>query len=86
MRVEKEGAKNEGGFFHMFDWTSKSRKKLFSTTPGTCTTCLGFDECLCLLSIVILVYKFIGSITHCVLLLISFFFNISRVLETKKKS
>ncbi|KAL9325605.1 hypothetical protein ACSQ67_006250 [Phaseolus vulgaris] len=33
MRVEKEGAKNEGGFFHMFDWTSKSRKKLFTTTP-----------------------------------------------------
>ncbi|XP_047174719.1 uncharacterized protein LOC124842304 [Vigna umbellata] len=33
MRVQKEGAKDEGGFFHMFDWTSKSRKKLFSTTP-----------------------------------------------------
>ncbi|TKY54205.1 hypothetical protein E2542_SST18611 [Spatholobus suberectus] len=36
MRVEKEGAKNEGGhnvggFFHLFDWTSKSRKKLFAT-------------------------------------------------------
>jgi len=57
MRVEKEGAKNEGGFFHMFDWTSKSRKKLFTTTPGKCTAYLEFDECLCL---VILVYKFIG--------------------------
>ncbi|KAG5011080.1 hypothetical protein JHK87_019595 [Glycine soja] len=34
MRVEKEGAKNEGryvgGFFYLFDWTSKSRKKLFA--------------------------------------------------------
>ncbi|KAK7387962.1 hypothetical protein VNO78_22761 [Psophocarpus tetragonolobus] len=34
MRVEKEGAKGEsgyvGGFFHLFDWTSKSRKKLFA--------------------------------------------------------
>ncbi|RDX87411.1 hypothetical protein CR513_31115, partial [Mucuna pruriens] len=34
MRVEKEGAQNEGGyvggFFHLFDWTSKSRKKLFA--------------------------------------------------------
>ncbi|KAK7264683.1 hypothetical protein RJT34_32293 [Clitoria ternatea] len=35
MRVDKKGAKNEGGyvggFFHLFDWTSKSRKKLFAT-------------------------------------------------------
>lgn len=34
MGVEKEGSKNGGGyvgsFFHLFDWTAKSRKKLFS--------------------------------------------------------
>ncbi|XP_050218539.1 uncharacterized protein LOC126669185 [Mercurialis annua] len=34
MRVEKEGSKNGGGyvggFFQLFDWTAKSRKKLFS--------------------------------------------------------
>ena len=47
MRVEKEGAKNEGryvgGFFYLFDWTSKSRKKLFaakSDLPGTCSEVL----------------------------------------------
>ncbi|XP_027368702.1 uncharacterized protein LOC113874687 [Abrus precatorius] len=35
MRVEKEATKGEGGyvggFFQLFDWTSKSRKKLFAT-------------------------------------------------------
>ncbi|CAJ1940898.1 unnamed protein product [Sphenostylis stenocarpa] len=35
MRVEKEGPRNEGGhvggFFQLFDWTSKSKKKLFAT-------------------------------------------------------
>ncbi|PON62003.1 GPI-anchored adhesin-like protein [Parasponia andersonii] len=31
MGFEKEGSKNGvGGFFHLFDWTAKSRKKLFS--------------------------------------------------------
>lgn len=41
MGVEKEGSKNGGGyvgsFFHLFDWTAKSRKKLFSKSdlPGT---------------------------------------------------
>jgi len=38
MGVEKEGTKNGGSFFHLFDWTSKSRKKLFaskSDLPGT---------------------------------------------------
>lgn len=49
MRVET-GVKNEGGyvggFFHLFDWTSKSHKKLFATKsdlPGTCTACLECD-------------------------------------------
>lgn len=35
MGVEKEGSKNGagyvGGFFHLFDWKAKSRKKLFSS-------------------------------------------------------
>ncbi|KAK2448577.1 GPI-anchored adhesin protein [Trifolium repens] len=31
MGVEKEGTKNGGSFFHLFDWTSKSRKKLFAS-------------------------------------------------------
>lgn len=35
MGVEKEGLKSGGGyvgsFFHLFDWTAKSRKKLFSS-------------------------------------------------------
>jgi hypothetical protein len=42
MGVEKEGTKNGGSFFHLFDWTSKSRKKLFaskSDLPGTYTSC-----------------------------------------------
>ena len=64
MRVEKEGAKNEGryvgGFFYLFDWTSKSRKKLFaakSDLPGTYLEVLliyNVMKCLCLLSIVVL--------------------------------
>lgn len=37
MGVEKEGTKGGGGyvggFFQLFDWTSKSRKKLFSAKP-----------------------------------------------------
>ncbi|KAL2338975.1 hypothetical protein Fmac_013421 [Flemingia macrophylla] len=50
MRVEKGGAKNEGGhggFFHLFDWTSKSRKKLFETKsdlPGTRVAYLACDD------------------------------------------
>ena len=41
MRVEKQGSKNGGyvgGFFQLFDWNAKSRKKLFSNKsdlPGT---------------------------------------------------
>nr|XP_029146144.1 uncharacterized protein LOC112723137 isoform X1 [Arachis hypogaea]XP_029146145.1 uncharacterized protein LOC112723137 isoform X1 [Arachis hypogaea]XP_029146146.1 uncharacterized protein LOC112723137 isoform X1 [Arachis hypogaea]XP_029146147.1 uncharacterized protein LOC112723137 isoform X1 [Arachis hypogaea] len=42
MGVEKEGTKSEGGYvgglFRLFDWTSKSRKKLFATKsdlPGS---------------------------------------------------
>ncbi|CAK8531610.1 unnamed protein product [Lathyrus sativus] len=31
MGVEKEGTKSGGSFFHLFDWTSKSRKKLFAS-------------------------------------------------------
>ncbi|CAI8590206.1 unnamed protein product [Vicia faba] len=31
MGVEKEGTKGGGSFFHLFDWTSKSRKKLFAS-------------------------------------------------------
>lgn len=35
MGLEKEGSKSGagyvGGFFHLFDWTAKSRKKLFSS-------------------------------------------------------
>lgn len=35
MGVEKEGSKSGGGyvgsFFHLFDWSAKSRKKLFSS-------------------------------------------------------
>ena len=35
MGVDKEGSKNGGGyvggFFQLFDWTAKSRKKLFSS-------------------------------------------------------
>lgn len=31
MEVEKRGSR--GGFFHMFDWNRKSRKKLFSNNP-----------------------------------------------------
>ena len=51
MGVEKEGTKSEGGhvggFFQLFDWTSKSRKKLFATKsdlPGTCTVCIEREE------------------------------------------
>lgn len=46
MGVEKEGTKNGGyvgGFLHLFDWTSKPRKKLFaskSDLPGTYTACI----------------------------------------------
>lgn len=45
MGVEKEGTKSGyvGGFFHLFDWTSKSRKKLFASksgSPGTYTACI----------------------------------------------
>lgn len=42
MGVERDGSKNGGGyvggFFQLFDWTAKSRKKLFSSKsdfPGT---------------------------------------------------
>lgn len=42
MGIEKEGSKGGGGyvggFFQLFDWTAKSRKKLFSSKsdfPGT---------------------------------------------------
>lgn len=42
MGIEKEGSKggggHVGGFFQLFDWTAKSRKKLFSSKsdfPGT---------------------------------------------------
>lgn len=45
--MEKEGLKSGGGyagsFFHLFDWTAKSRKKLFtskSDLPGTSESCL----------------------------------------------
>ncbi|XP_011009829.1 PREDICTED: uncharacterized protein LOC105114831 [Populus euphratica] len=31
MGIEKEGSKSGGGFFQLFDWTAKSRKKLFSS-------------------------------------------------------
>jgi len=48
MGVEKEGTKSGGGyvggFFQLFDWTSKSRKKLFaakSELPGKFTV---FEE------------------------------------------
>lgn len=34
MGAEKGGSKS-GGFFHLFDWNRKSRKKLFSNvSPG----------------------------------------------------
>ncbi|XP_022930494.1 uncharacterized protein LOC111436933 [Cucurbita moschata] len=37
MGVEKDGSQNGGsyggGFFHLFDWTAKSRKRLFSSKP-----------------------------------------------------
>lgn len=41
MRAEKQGSKSGGyvgGFFQLFDWNAKSRKKLFSNKsdlPGT---------------------------------------------------
>jgi hypothetical protein len=34
MGVEKGGSKGSG-FFHLFDWNRKSRKKLFTVSPGT---------------------------------------------------
>lgn len=41
MEVEKRGVK--GGFFQLFDWNGKSRKKLFSSksdVPGnSCSYC-----------------------------------------------
>jgi hypothetical protein len=47
--VEKEGLKNGGGyvgnFLHLFDWTAKSRKKLFSSKsdlPGI--NCIPRDQ------------------------------------------
>ena len=47
MGIEKHGTKGEGGhvggFFQLFDWTSKSRKKLFaskSDAPGICAVFL----------------------------------------------
>jgi hypothetical protein len=30
------GAGGGGGIFSLFDWTRKSRKKLFSNSPGRC--------------------------------------------------
>lgn len=31
MGMEKQGLKSGSGFFQMFDWNAKSRKKLFSS-------------------------------------------------------
>jgi hypothetical protein len=48
MASEKGGAKviggggGAGGIFNLFDWKRKSRKKLFSNSPGMCLL-----ECLC---------------------------------------
>jgi hypothetical protein len=38
MGSEKGGAKviGGGGIFNLFDWKRKSRKKLFSNSPGMC--------------------------------------------------
>jgi hypothetical protein len=42
MGTEKGGAKviggggGGGGIFNLFDWKRKSRKKLFSNSPGRC--------------------------------------------------
>lgn len=59
MGIEKEGSKNGagyvGGFLHLFDWTAKSRKKLFpskSDLPGTISihvpaNSMVFVLCLC---------------------------------------
>lgn len=62
MGAEKEGTKSGGyvgGFFHLFDWTSKSRKKLFASKsdfPGTYTACVEQHWC----------FLYLCSILNCI--------------------
>lgn len=60
MGVEKEGLKSGaghvGGFFQLFDWTAKSRKKLFSSKsdlPGT-------EYCICIRHSVFISYGLVS--------------------------
>ena len=50
----KSGAGYVGGFFHLFDWTAKSRKKLFSNKldlPGTIILHMHFSTFFCFKSV-----------------------------------
>lgn len=52
MGGERGGSKT-GGFFHLFDWNRKSRKKLFSNSPGKSTCPVRKSRCLVILPFII---------------------------------
>lgn len=95
MGVEKEGTKSGGGyvggFFQLFDWSTKSRKKLFaakSDLPGKFTVFVEHTDVF--ISLVnffeSVIPNFMGLVILCFTVGNFFFLNICRDFKTGKKS